>query len=86
MAQIYHKENQGKPKNSYKSQHLKSQNTRNTPVNASILDSIRGLLGAKIMQEKESLTTLESAFPVVKYDTLQTQQNNIYKHVSLLDN
>ena len=75
-----------KPKNSYKSQHLKIQNTRNTPVNTSTLDSIRGLLGAKIMQEKESLTALESAFPVVNHHTPQTQQNNIYKLVSLLDN
>ena len=74
-----------KPKQSYKSQHLKSASNHN-PVNTSTLDSLCGLLGAKVIQEKDSLTSLENAFPVVNHDTPQTLQNNIYEHVSLVEN
>ena len=66
-----------KPKNSYKSNHLNLQTSDSTPVHASTLDSITGLLGAKIMEEKECLNSLESAFPVANHDTSQTPHNNI---------
>ena len=74
-----------KPQNSYKSNHLKFQKSDSTPVHASTLDSLRGLLGTKIMEEKECLNSVESAFPVANHDTSQTPQSNIYEHVSLLE-
>ena len=74
-----------KPKNFYKSNHLKFQKSDSTPVHVSTLDSLRGLLGAKIMEEKECLNSLESAFPVANHDTSQMPQSNIYEHVSLLE-
>ena len=74
-----------KPKNSYKSNHLQFQKYDSTPVHASTLDSLRGLLGMKIMQEKECLNSLESAFPVANHDTSQMLQSTIYEHVSLLE-
>ena len=74
-----------KPKNSYKSNHLQFQKYDSTPVHASTLDSLRGLLGTKIMQEKECLNSLESAFPVANHDTSQMPQSTIYEHVSLLE-
>ena len=52
-----------------------SENKNTSKVSDNTLNSLRGLIGAKIMHEKESLSTLETAFPAkISQDNMQMHQ------------